>query len=473
MLKKPEVIDIPTDNPWVLDKLDRGTAAENLTSLVRSLTQPFVISITSPWGTGKTTFIKMWEQQLIAENQPCIYFNAWENDFSENPLISFISEIESYIKLNFKDDTPIQAKYIKLKEKAGSFFQKAAPVALKIATRGAIESVNDLSEIFDFDPSDSASIADFLSKYLESEIKDYQAKKQSIAAFKEKLKEFASTLVNKETVVGPFIIFVDELDRCRPTFALELLENIKHIFDVPNIVFILAVDKDQLRSSVRTLYGRDMSADGYLRRFIDLEYQFEKPDTQKYANFLFNTFSIQETHGFKNWDPRLFISSFAYFAEIFQLSLRDQEQCFILLNVILRTARPQEIKLHIIVFLLMLKFFDDSIYNKFLSKEITPEDIMALFDLELLENKYEDIKNNIYYIEYFVSAYLLDEDSLNSYFEKYKSIMNSDNEPSAKSKARFILEYKSRDFKQSDYKRFIFPTQIKLIELAQKFSMPG
>lgn len=56
---------------------------------------------------------------------------------------------------------------------------------------------------------------------------------------------------------------------------------------------------------------------------------------------------------------------------------------------------------------------------------------------------------------------------------KYKSIMNSDNEPSAKSKARFILGYKSRDFEQSDYKRFILPTQIKLIELAQKFSMPG
>jgi len=55
MLKKPEVINIPKDDPWISDKLDRATAANNLTKLVRSLTQPFVISITSPWGTGKTT----------------------------------------------------------------------------------------------------------------------------------------------------------------------------------------------------------------------------------------------------------------------------------------------------------------------------------------------------------------------------------------------------------------------------------
>jgi len=362
MLEKPKVIEIPHDDPWQSDKLDRHTAAENLTKLVRSLTQPFVISITSPWGTGKTTFIRMWEQQLIAENQPCIYFNAWENDFSENPFISFIGEIESYIKLKFKDDSPIQAKYNDLKEKAGSFFQKAAPIALKIATRGAIESVDDLSDLINFDPSNGDSIADFLSKYLESEIKDYQDKKKSITAFKKNLKEFASELVSKETVVGPFIIFVDELDRCRPTFALELLENIKHIFGVPNIVFVLSVDKDQLRSSVRTLYGRDMSADGYLRRFIDLEYRLEKPGTKKYTDVLFDSFRFQEIHHFRNWDRYDFKHSFAYLAEVFKFSLRDQEQCFTLFNVLLRTTqRDETILSHLIVFLVALKFFNDSL----------------------------------------------------------------------------------------------------------------
>lgn len=473
MLKKPDMINISQDNPWMLDRLDRTTAAENLTNLVRSLTQPFVISITSPWGTGKTTFIRMWEQQLIAENQPCIYFNAWENDFSENPFISFIGEIESYIKLKFKDDTPIQAKYDELKEKAGSFFQKAGPIALKIATRGAIESVDDLSDLFDFDPADSDSIADFLSKYLESEIKDYQAKKKSITTFKENLKEFASTLVSKETVVGPFIIFVDELDRCRPTFALELLENIKHIFDVPNIVFILAVDKDQLRSSVRTLYGRDMSADGYLRRFIDLEYQLEQPDSQKYANVLLNTFLFHEAPAFKNYDPNIFKLSFAYYAELFQLSLRDQEQCFILLNVILRTVRSQPFVLHIIVFLLTLKFFNYKIYNRFLSKDTTPEEIMNLFDDELLKNKYSSIPDQLNMIEYYVYTYLLNQDSHNTYLENYKSISQSDSDPNAQAKAHFIIKYMFSQFSYPDYQRYIFPGHIKLIELAEKFSMPG
>lgn len=67
------------------------------------------------------------------------------------------------------------------------------------------------------------------------------------------------------------MFFIDELDRCRPTFAIELLERIKHLFDIQNIVFVLSIDKEQLEASTAAAYGSAINAPEYLRRFIDLE----------------------------------------------------------------------------------------------------------------------------------------------------------------------------------------------------------
>ena len=98
MLKKLPELEIVKSNPFINDKLARFECAENLTNLIQATSEPFVLSINSPWGNGKTTFIKMWAQYLTNRGHPCVYFNAWENDFSDDPLISFISEIEHYIE---------------------------------------------------------------------------------------------------------------------------------------------------------------------------------------------------------------------------------------------------------------------------------------------------------------------------------------------------------------------------------------
>src|SRR6185369_6936695 len=93
MLTKHNTIEIPIDNPFTNDKLERKVIADNLTRLVESTNQPFVMSIEAPWGWGKTTFINMWKTQLEALGHTCLYFNAWENDFVEDPLIAFVGEI--------------------------------------------------------------------------------------------------------------------------------------------------------------------------------------------------------------------------------------------------------------------------------------------------------------------------------------------------------------------------------------------
>src|SRR2546423_5429406 len=95
---KPAQVEIPEDSPFKNDLLEREQNAKVLSQFVARLTEPFVLAIDSPWGSGKTTFLRMWLQSLRNQEFPCLYFNAWENDFSDSPLISLIGEIGESIK---------------------------------------------------------------------------------------------------------------------------------------------------------------------------------------------------------------------------------------------------------------------------------------------------------------------------------------------------------------------------------------
>ena len=73
------------------------------------------------------------------------------------------------------------------------------------------------------------------------------------------------------------ILLIDELDRCKPTYALELLSTVRHLFDVPGVVVVLAINRAELAHSVQSVYGPDFSADRYLRRFADLHARLLPP----------------------------------------------------------------------------------------------------------------------------------------------------------------------------------------------------
>ncbi|QDE47832.1 hypothetical protein EIN43_17235 [Enterobacter hormaechei] len=66
----------------------------------------------------------------------------------------------------------------------------------------------------------------------------------------------------------PTFIFIDELDRCRPNYAIDMLETIKHLFDINNVVFVIATDKEQLSHSICSVYGSGFDATRYLDRFL-------------------------------------------------------------------------------------------------------------------------------------------------------------------------------------------------------------
>ena len=89
----------------------------------------------------------------------------------------------------------------------------------------------------------------------------------------------------------PLVFIIDELDRCRPTFAIELLERVKHIFDVPNIVFVFGINRDELVKSLESVYG-DIDAGTYLRRFFDMEFVLPAPDAAQFSRYLLKRYGL-------------------------------------------------------------------------------------------------------------------------------------------------------------------------------------
>ena len=90
--------DIPEGNPFANDKLDREKFAKVLTSVVNTYQNGAVIALNGTWGTGKTTFVKMWKQRLKSNDFPVIYYNAWEDDISEEPLLSLLRNLNEIAK---------------------------------------------------------------------------------------------------------------------------------------------------------------------------------------------------------------------------------------------------------------------------------------------------------------------------------------------------------------------------------------
>ena len=125
----------------------------------------------------------------------------------------------------------------------------------------------------------------------EGVLASHQRSQNSIQKFSEKLAELAETL-SKNNAGQPIVIMIDELDRCRPTYAIELLENAKHIFSVANVVFVLATNRRELAQSVKAIYGDGFGADEYLERFFDISFNLPHQDRKEFITHTIGSATI-------------------------------------------------------------------------------------------------------------------------------------------------------------------------------------
>jgi hypothetical protein len=125
-----------------------------------------------------------------------------------------------------------------------------------------------------------AAIGDTVKNFLTK--KEEKTLEKVIQEFREMLNTITSELFSKDK--KKLIFIIDELDRCRPSFAVETIEKIKHLFSVTGIIWVLVMNKDQLEESIRHVYGT-IDAKKYLSKFIDIESSLPKEIRGNYDTF--------------------------------------------------------------------------------------------------------------------------------------------------------------------------------------------
>ncbi|WP_249365868.1 P-loop NTPase fold protein [Pseudoalteromonas sp. NEC-BIFX-2020_002] len=114
-------------------------------------------------------------------------------------------------------------------------------------------------------------------------LKEHDSRGKAIESLKKAVLEWVKVAVNAKELSFPAFILIDELDRCRPSYAIEMLETIKHIFDIPGVVFVVATDTEQLQHVVKSVYGVGFDARLYLGRFFNSRFSLKSPNL---SNFL-------------------------------------------------------------------------------------------------------------------------------------------------------------------------------------------
>lgn len=263
-------LDIPDDQGFSkdVDIFGRAEIGKGLTNLVSRVEDPLVIAIDGQWGSGKTTFLKMWAGSLRGEGYPVVYFDAFAHDYIGDAYIALAGETISLLKSQKRSSTATGKRFVNKALGVGRVLLRSSlKVGVKTATMGVLTAA-DLEEVAD---AASGELADRTDEYIGEIITKQKEQKQTIDSFKDALSEIPSALAaNGEGGFKPLIFIIDELDRCRPDFALELLERMKHIFSVPNVHFVLGVHMGQLENSVAAAYGSRIDAALYLQKFVHL-----------------------------------------------------------------------------------------------------------------------------------------------------------------------------------------------------------
>ncbi|WLH04246.1 KAP family P-loop NTPase fold protein [Pseudomonas lurida] len=393
MKLKNSILDIPQDDIFKNDMLGRGDSVKNLTLLLENVSSPLVFSVNAPWGAGKTTYLKMLNASLIASNSKSIYFSAWETDFAVDPLLAFLGEMNTGLSGLLKGNTKKSKAWAKAKEAGAHILRRGVPVGVKIATAGLL----DVDKIIE---AEVGKLSEELSKDV---IAAYSQNKKAISEFK---KNVAEVLKADEGETEKLYIFVDELDRCRPTYAIELLERIKHLLDIEGLVFVLALDKIQLAHSVKAVYGADFDALGYLKRFIDIEFSLPEVGVASYIFHLFSNLGLESyfsgrKKGDNAYDKDHLLKTLNVVSK--GMSLRSIEQLLAKIKLITLTVPDNQLFYPVfVVYLLYVKDSYPEVYEEFSRPKSTGAEILSV-----LEKVFSDGDDQVVWSKQYIEAIVI------------------------------------------------------------------
>lgn len=286
---------IETDNDiWGDDLLDRREFADFLTKALVARTElisaregqrGWTVALDAAWGAGKSFFVKRWTDDLRRQGYPVVLFDAWENDIGEEASVALMAEINEEMKQwigKLSKTENIENKARELVVDVGRKLRKSVMPVAKVVASGLLKKaigvglheILDGSEGADADDSKerrslTSSADDVLDKVFEVSIEEHQRRKSDIFDFKKALVDLIDLIHEQAGAKYPLFVFIDELDRCRPTYAISMLEEVKHIFGMDKVCFVVSTNMLQLRHSVCAVYGPGFDSEMYLKRFFD------------------------------------------------------------------------------------------------------------------------------------------------------------------------------------------------------------
>jgi predicted KAP-like P-loop ATPase len=240
------------------DIFGRAKIGAGLTNLINAVSGQLVVAIDGQWGSGKSTFLKMWAGSLRSLGHPVVYFDAFEHDYLEDAFSALASEIIGLSEAQKKSKQP-EAKKFADATSAKSFASSRLTVSPLTASLSALRAMTFAAPLA-FWTDLGKELSELEDKYIGELLTRPQQQKAVFEEFRTALAELPSILALSEDQAKPLVFIIDELDRCRPLFALEILERIKHFFNVPNVHFVLGVHLVQLQNSVVVAYGPHIDA---------------------------------------------------------------------------------------------------------------------------------------------------------------------------------------------------------------------
>lgn len=346
---------------WEGDVLERSQYAKNIREMLADETEALVVAVNGKWGCGKSFFLQRFAKEYESGKNGgvCVYLNAWESDYLSNPLLFLLSGIHEIEKKNAKGQFVSQNVF----EWLGT---AGTQVAWNLTARYTGNLTDGVKEALDERP---------LSIYA----------KQTQLNEKLKKRLFLLAARIKQKTGKPLIICVDELDRCRPTYAIEMLERIKHFFNIPGIVFMLGIDREQLCASIASVYGA-IDTENYLHRFFDIEFVLPPPDRQAFIAEQFKQYELaaywQELDRGANMDLSVkegasCRQAIQFLASVHRLELREIQTALKWLAILVRTQKPKYYSFPFLaIVLIILKLRNRELYGKYLKGTATPADVL-------------------------------------------------------------------------------------------------
>lgn len=384
----------------VKHQLDGGTVAQHLSSialfqkamenLFYNADGGFTMALTGPWGCGKTTFVQNWIPALRDKGFKVIYLNAWESDFVASPIACLIGELKIALgDLINEQDLADLAEHLLLDD-------------LKVNGKTKDSTLNALSSV------EGISIRD--------EITEYDKLRLTLVRFRE--------LMTASVKDSKVVFFIDELDRCRPDYAVRMLEIVKHFFTVNGVIFVAVIDKNHLCESIKGFYGSSsFDASDYLRRFFEIEVQLPTPSYKDYCKYLCEYYGISNVLNspfrarildLKD-DLEVFLNTTVCLAEGKHLTFRQLEHLMSYMRVILLSVDENEyIFPDVLILLLYLRQFDPGLYTSLSSGSISVKETLESFESIFSELFTLSSKTRNHFFEYTFVCFL-------RFYENYSS----------------------------------------------------